>query len=321
MSVTTDDLRRFDELHVEYRERIDQSIEETLQTYTEDDHLREVVARGVDGGKRIRPTFTLVVAELYGLPRSVAVDRGTIVELIHSATLVADDYADDDAVRRGSPALWRVVMRLPFVGPDRLNPRTVTVLAENGILALALRLADEPDVVQAMGATVQDVFRGFYEEEVTTVDGFFGGGYDAYIDINELKTGGMFALGCHLAALTTDHDEEAIQAARDYGRAAGILYQIADDACDDDLPDCVDDPASQLQHWYDETLGHLDRIPTTSDRDRWLLSTVPAWSVQKMFDREGNASVEIPFVEEPSERDRQRWTRPSPLRETGSSPE
>ncbi len=226
-------------------------------------------------------------------------------------TLVVDDYSDDDVTRRGVPTLWRVIERLPYVGPDQLNPRTFTILTENGLLATALQLARDPAVVRAMGESVNDTYRGFYKEGSTFLGKYVGGGYEDYIDVNRHKTGGLFALAAHMPAVTTGIDERTEDAIRTYGKRMGVLYQIADDTCDDDLPSFVDDPESELENWYESTTSLIDQFPVDGDHDRWLLETIPAWCVSKMLDQEGKTDVQPEFRPPPMElRDAEMLTEP-----------
>ncbi|PSP77742.1 hypothetical protein BRC81_09630 [Halobacteriales archaeon QS_1_68_20] len=276
----------------------------------------------VDGGRPAATDGGLATEEVQAVtPRSEPCETFDIqVEGLHNYvaggvvthnTLVVDDYSDDDVTRRGVPTLWRVIERLPYVGPEELNPRTFTILTENGLLATALQLAREPAVVRAMGQSVNDTYRGFYKEGSTFLGKFVGGGYEDYIDINRHKTGGLFALATRMPAVATGIDDRTEEAIRAYGQRMGVLYQIADDTCDDDLPSFIDDPESELENWYESTTSTIDQFPVDGEHDRWLLETIPAWCVSKMLDQEGKTSVQPEFRPPPMElRDAEMLTEP-----------
>lgn len=302
--ITDADIERFDAFSDERRESFDNHLEEVITEYETEQELRKVLSYGVRGGKRLRPVLSLTVAEGCSLPEEKALDYAAITELIHNATLIVDDYADDTNARRGVPTLWRIIESIPYVSPDSLNPRTYTILAENGLLAIALRLADDPDVVDVMGETVQQVFKGFYLEGSTIVDGLFGEGYDTYMEINRYKTGGLFGLACLLPIVGGNFDDAQVAAARRYGEATGILYQVVDDYCDGDLPRFIDDPHQELIVWYRKAIAQVSDMPVRDPDQRRLLELAPAWCATKMLENQPTNdlaptfSTDIPNLEE-----------------------
>lgn len=283
-TITEEDISLFDEVYQRNRADIDQHLESVLQEYEQEDDLYELFDHAIRGGKRIRPMLALTVAEVCGLARERALDHAAIVEFIHNATLVADDYVDDTKVRRNAPTLWRIVERLPFVGPEELHPRTFTLLAENGLLTIALQLPQTPDEVKAMGEAVCRVFHGFYKEACPA--GICGASHDSYIEVNREKTGSLFALACELPAIRGRYGSDVEGAAREYGQQVGILYQVADDICDGDFPDFIDNSHDELQKWYGSTVHAVGGLPVTSWEEQWLLETAPVWCVSRMMKQE-----------------------------------
>lgn len=264
-------------------ERIDAILEEKHPDETE---LRKLLSHAVAGGKRLRPVLTLLVADAVGCPRDRALDHAALVELVHNTALVADDYADEDEMRRNMPAAYRVIERLPWIGPSELNPKTLFILYENGLLSIALDLVRDPGVARALSEGVRSTFRGFYHEGKDMARGGYKGGYNRWIEINKLKTGGLFALGPMCVATVAPVDDQVEEAARLYGQSIGLLYQTADDICDGDLPDFVTDPTAELEKWHRET---VHRIPVLTNDTEFipLLQDAPAYMTYRMLDQEG----------------------------------
>lgn len=288
-TITEEDVRLFDDIYERHRDAIDQHLESCLEEHGSEGRLRKLLAHAVRDGKRTRAMLSWTVAIVYGLPRDRALDLCAIVEFIHNATLVADDYVDNTIVRRNVPTLWRVVERLPFIGPDELNCRTFTVLAENGVLTVALQIPRNPDVVSAMGDAVQAAFEGFYNE--ARPSGYGGDAYTDYIEVNRQKTGSLFELASRLPAIVSDHSPAIETAARKYGQRVGILYQITDDICDGDLPEFIGDPEAELQRWHGLAVDAIDELSVSSWEERWLLATVPVWCVYRMLEQEDRTDV------------------------------
>lgn len=274
----------FDAYYDEAKERVDQRITEILDENEDMTTKRRLLQHSVKGGKRIRPVLTVLVSEVYDSPFDKALDHAAIVELIHNASLIADDRYDEDAMRRGSPTFHKVLDKLPFGKKGHKAITGMSVMGANGLVALAFELVEDPAVAQAVGKGLRALIDGFFMEGMSVVEGVFGGGYERYVEMNKAKTGGLFALAAWMPATYVDAPEEQIDAARKYGESVGILYQIADDYADDDLPSFIKDPEEELEEWYERTTGYVDQMPPDDSKD--LLRVAPAWMVYKMLDQE-----------------------------------
>lgn len=288
----------FEEFQDYYRDRkmlVDDRIDEILVDNEEFATKRRLLAHATEGGKRIRPVLTLLVAERYDAPLAQALNHAAIVELIHNASLVADDRVDGDEERRGKPTVWRLIDKLPLGSTGNKVTTAATVMSQNGLLALALELAEDPDVVYAMGEGVRSLVDGFFMEGRDVFSGMLGGGYKRYIEVNKAKTGGLFALAAWMPATYTDASEEEVNAARKYGENTGILYQVADDWADGDLPSYIDDPNEELEKWYDEAIGYIEGMPAGGSER--FLRVAPGWMVYKMLEQEGMlADADVHFI-------------------------
>lgn len=281
---TTDEFEQFEGFYDEAKERIDQRIAEIVDEREDFLLKRRFIEHATRGGKRIRPVLTLLVGRLYDTPLDKTLNHGAIVELIHNGSLVADDAFDGDIERRGKGTVWKVMEKLPFGSLGQKARIGGSIMTENGLVALAFELVEDPDVARAVGRGLRYLVDGFFLEGQNVFNGVVGGGYDKYIEINRAKTGGLFAMACWLPATYVDAPEDQVDAARKYGETLGILYQIADDTADDDLPSFIEDEAAELEMWHEETVEWVDDMPPGEEKE--LLRIAPSYMVYRMFEQE-----------------------------------
>ena len=285
---TQEDFDRFEDYYSDAKESIDQRIKEVLDEKEEFTTKRRLLQHSTAGGKRIRPVLTLLVSDVYDSPYDRAINHAAIVELIHCASLISDDSFDEDAMRRGAPTFHKVLDKLPFGKKGHKAITGMSVMGANGLVGLAFEIAKDPDVMQAMGQSLRKLVDGFFHEGLNVFDGVVGGGYDRYVQVAKAKTGGLFALAPWMPATHVDAPEEQEDAARKYGETVGILYQVADDIADGDLPSYIEDPEAELEKWHEQALDYVSEMPEAEHRD--LLRVAPAWMVQAMFEQEGIAN-------------------------------
>jgi geranylgeranyl pyrophosphate synthase len=172
------------------------------------------------GGKRVRPTVALLVSAMLGVDEERAITLAAAVELLHTATLVHDDFIDGALLRRGSPTL-----------NAQWNP-SATVLAGDFLFSQAASLAAEVDSI--------DVMRMFASTLSTIVDGEIGQVFslngpstrDEYYERIYAKTASMFELAARAPAYLSPAGEGLGDALMVYGREIGMAFQIVDDILD-----------------------------------------------------------------------------------------
>jgi hypothetical protein len=155
------------------------------------------------------------------LPRAVA------IECIQAASLIHDDYVDNDVIRRKRPATWTVE------GPRR------AVLLGDVIFATAIQSMVELSNEDGITVTraIATVANGAYQELVwraqpiddSNVNRYEGNSYERII---YLKTGALFGAACQLGAIATGASPEICALAYAFGARTGEAYQIADDLAD-----------------------------------------------------------------------------------------
>jgi octaprenyl-diphosphate synthase len=172
-------------------------------------------------GKQMRPMFVLLSAKLGGDIIDATYRAASLVELLHTATLVHDDVVDESLERRGFfsiNALWK--NKIAVLVGDYLLSKGLLLSLDNAdfrvlqILSQAVKLMSEGELLQIEKA------RSLNLKE------------DIYFEIIKNKTASLVASSCAAGASTTFKDESAIERMRLFGEKVGIAFQIKDDLFD-----------------------------------------------------------------------------------------
>jgi len=172
------------------------------------------------GGKRVRPTLSLLVGNMLDAPLERLITLGAAVELLHTATLVHDDLIDGSLLRRGMATL-----------NARWSP-PATVLTGDFLFARAAKLAAETDhlpLMKLFSETLAVIVNG----ELTQM--FSSRGLinrDNYYKRIYAKTASLFEMTSRAAAMLSPVDESTVEAMRDFGYQIGMAFQIVDDILD-----------------------------------------------------------------------------------------
>jgi len=201
------------------------SLEEQLSRATDDaeETLRAAARHLVgSGGKRIRPTVTLLACGACNGELPAAVPFACAAELTHSATLLHDDVIDDGPMRRGQPAsrvLWG---------------NAVSVLSGDWLLTRALEIvAAEPARSAALPALLATM-RRLVEGEVLQLSlrGSFEATEQDYFDVVRGKTASLFGWSAAAGAWAAGVRGEVPEALAEFGEGIGMAFQLVDDALD-----------------------------------------------------------------------------------------
>lgn len=173
------------------------------------------------GGKRIRPALVVLFAMCGEFDRDVVLAAAAGAEIIHAATLVHDDVIDRAPTRRGRPTVAASLGDEPaIVIGDYYFAKAYEWAAHTGAPEAVGVLADAVMEICA-GEVGQQAIRYRYS---TTVD--------EYMHRIGAKTAALLAACCDIGALLARLDSEQREAARAYGRALGLAFQITDDVLD-----------------------------------------------------------------------------------------
>lgn len=172
-------------------------------------------------GKQMRPMFVLLSAKLHGEIAEASYRAASLVELLHTATLVHDDVVDDATERRGFfsiNALWK--NKIAVLVGDYLLSKGLLLSLENKdftiltILSSAVKKMSEGELLQ-----IEKTRNLNFDESV-------------YYDIINGKTASLLASSCAAGAASVTQDEIVIQKMRDFGEQVGMAFQIKDDLFD-----------------------------------------------------------------------------------------
>jgi geranylgeranyl pyrophosphate synthase len=172
------------------------------------------------GGKRIRPTVTLLVGNMLGASEIKLVTVAAAIEMLHTATLVHDDLIDGSLLRRGNPTL------------NSLWTPGATVLTGDFMFARAAKLASDAESIPVMKAFSQAltvIVNGEITQLFTSrcdVD------REAYFRRIYAKTASLFETAAITAAHISNVEANVIEDLRQYGYGIGVAFQIIDDVLD-----------------------------------------------------------------------------------------
>jgi heptaprenyl diphosphate synthase len=206
--------------------RIEQLMETELRD--SDDLLTEAVLHLFQaGGKRFRPLFTVLSAQLGPNPQAREVTvAGAVIELVHLATLYHDDVMDEARVRRGAPSA---------------NVRwgnSIAILAGDYLFATASRLVAQlgPDAVRLIAETFAQLVTGQMRETRGAAEGVDS--IEHYLKVVHEKTACLIAAAGRFGATFSGADEQQVERLGRLGGIVGTAFQISDDIIDiDSEPD------------------------------------------------------------------------------------
>ena len=172
-------------------------------------------------GKQLRPMFVFLSARLSGPINESTYRAASLVELLHTATLVHDDVVDESLERRGffsTYALWKNKISI-LVGDWLLAKGLLLSLDHNDfrilqLLSGAVRKMSEGELLQLEKARTLNL-----EESI-------------YFEIIRSKTASLLASSCAAGAFSTCGDEAITDKLSRFGEAVGVAFQIKDDLFD-----------------------------------------------------------------------------------------
>jgi octaprenyl-diphosphate synthase len=172
-------------------------------------------------GKQIRPIFVLYSAALFGEINDKTLRGASLVELLHTATLVHDDVVDESYKRRGFfsiYALWK---------------NKIAILVGDFLLSKGLLLSVQNkdfDFLEMLSVAVQEMSEG----ELLQLERakFMNATEEVYFEIIRKKTASLIASCCQIGAASTQPDVEIQEKMRKFGELIGLAFQIRDDLFD-----------------------------------------------------------------------------------------
>jgi octaprenyl-diphosphate synthase len=172
-------------------------------------------------GKQMRPMFVFLSAKIAGELNDVTYRAASLIELLHTATLVHDDVVDNSMVRRNFfsiNALWK--NKIAVLVGDYLLSKGLLLSIENNdfrilqITSRAVKEMSEGELLQMEKARKLDIDEG------------------VYFEIIRAKTASLLSAACSAGAWSATSDEQTTEKFRLFGEKVGIAFQIKDDLFD-----------------------------------------------------------------------------------------
>ena len=176
------------------------------------------------GGKRTRPTLTLLGCELFGKPGTEAINAAIAVELFHNFTLIHDDIMDEAPLRRGQKTVhskWD--LNIGILSGDVLFVEAYKFLSKHDSAVL-------PDLLDVFSKTAVEVCEGqqldMDFENRTDVS------IEEYINMIRLKTSVLLGAALKMGGIIGQAKEEDLTHLYNFGVNVGIAFQLKDDLLD-----------------------------------------------------------------------------------------
>ncbi|HKL02233.1 MAG TPA: polyprenyl synthetase family protein [Cryomorphaceae bacterium] len=231
-------------------------------------------------GKQMRPMFVFLSAKLCGEVNDTTYTAASLIELLHTATLVHDDVVDDANLRRGFfsiNALWK--NKIAVLVGDYLLSRGLLMSVDQGefnllrIVSTAVREMSEGELLQMEKTRKLNITE------------------DIYFNIIRQKTASLIAACCESGAYSVNANEVSVKNMNRFGEKVGIAFQLKDDLFDYNTqngsigkPTGIDIKEKKMTLPLIYALSNAEK----SDR-RWIIKTVKHYNtnprkVQEVID-------------------------------------
>jgi len=173
------------------------------------------------GGKRVRPGLTILSGKLFKGNEERLIPVATVMEYMHTATLLHDDIVDGANLRRGKPSANSVFGNdVAVLVGDYMFAKAIYVLAVYG----------GSEVLKVAAQTVQDMAEG----ELLQLEriGDINLKEEEYFEIIYRKTASLLSTCCECGAIVGEASEKERKKLKNYGKYIGYAFQLIDDAFD-----------------------------------------------------------------------------------------
>ncbi|MGM5631552.1 polyprenyl synthetase family protein [Apibacter raozihei] len=215
-------------------------------------------------GKQMRPMFVFLTAKLSGKITDKTYRAASLIELIHTATLVHDDVVDESYMRRGFfsiNALWK--NKIAVLVGDYLLSKSVLLATDNqdfdllSIISRVIREMAEGELLQLEKSRKLDI-----TEEI-------------YFEIIRQKTAVLISACCESGARSTYAADEVAEKMSLFGEYTGIAFQIKDDLFDYTSTNLIGKPIGIDIQERKMTLPLIYVLNTTTpDKKKWLINSI-----------------------------------------------
>lgn len=177
-------------------------------------------------GKEIRPTLVFMTARMFGEIDRRSYIAATMIELLHTATLIHDDVVDESDKRRG------------FLSINKIWRNKAGVLLGDFLLSKGLLIAldyKEYQLLHVLSDAVRDMSEGELRQLKTT--NLFNMTEERYFQIISEKTASLISACCQCGAISVTDNKKVVSGMEEIGMKIGIAFQIKDDLFDYGIDD------------------------------------------------------------------------------------
>ncbi len=208
-------------------------------------------------GKQMRPMFVFLCSKLVGEVTDKSFRGASMIELIHTATLVHDDVVDESFKRRN------------FFSINALWKNKIAVLVGDYLLSKAVLLSTDHkdyDLLAVISRTIREMSEGelLQLEKARKLDIT----EDVYYEIIRQKTATLIAACCEIGVLSNVSDEQLAKKMQDFGTYTGMAFQIKDDLFDYLSSNVIGKPVGIDIKEQKMTLPLIHTLKTASETDR-----------------------------------------------------
>ena len=215
-------------------------------------------------GKQMRPLFVFLAASVTGGIKDSTYRAATLIELLHTATLVHDDVVDDSNLRRG------------FFSINALWKNKISVLVGDYLLSKGLLFSLEYDDYNLL-KIVSNAVREMSEGELLQIEKArrLDIAEDIYFEIIRKKTASLIASCCACGSASSGSNPETIEKMRLFGEYTGIAFQIKDDLFDYEEGNATGKPSAIDIKEQKMTLPLIYTLNNSGFAEkRWIVNTV-----------------------------------------------
>lgn len=222
-------------------------------------------------GKQMRPMFVFLCAKLVGDVNEKTFRGASMIELIHTATLVHDDVVDESFKRRN------------FFSINALWKNKIAVLVGDYLLSKAVLLSTDYkdyDLLAVISRTIREMAEGelLQLEKARKLDIT----EDIYYEIIRQKTATLIAACCEIGVLSTSDDDILAKRMMEFGTYTGMAFQIKDDLFDYLTSNIIGKPVGIDIKEKKMTLPLIHALNTASKKDRnYYFNTIKRYNTDK----------------------------------------
>ncbi len=234
-------------------------------------------------GKQLRPMLVFLSAKMHGEVNESTYRGASLIELMHTATLVHDDVVDDANLRRG------------FFSINALWKNKIAVLVGDYLLSKVLLLAvdhQEHELLQIVSTAVREMSEGelLQIEKARRLDI----DEEIYFEIIRQKTASLISSCCGVGAASVGADTDTVKKMRQFGEWLGIAFQIKDDLFDYETSNRTGKPTGIDIKEQKMTLPLIYALNNASSSDRKRIIRI----VKKHHDKPKKVAEVIEYVQQ-----------------------